>query len=100
MFTKAKYVTIYFILAILFVTKSFAEPDFNGFDLPAGKHNISYDSSAPQNAWVNASLLIPKLNDSVFPASHVDYKDEKYLSELSNIETEYNQSQNSTTALI
>ncbi|HEY4874478.1 MAG TPA: hypothetical protein VIH86_02825 [Puia sp.] len=100
MFIKAKYFVSFFSIAFLFVIKSTAENNFNRFCLISKTDPVKHDSSAPQNAMVNSNRFILKFSDSLLPALDIDYRNEKYLSELSDVETEYNKSKNNTKALI
>jgi hypothetical protein len=99
-FIKTKYFAVFFSIALLFAIRSSAENSFNIFYLRNKTNKITHDSSAPQNALINSNHFMHELSDSILPAANVNYGDEKYASALSDIETDYNKSKNSTVAMV
>jgi hypothetical protein len=100
MFIKEKYFAFFVAVTILFVTKSSAENNFSSYYFISGTNNSMCDSSAPQNLLANSNRFVFKLSDSILPALDIDYRNEKYLSELSDVETDYNKSKNNAKAMI
>jgi hypothetical protein len=95
-----KYSVMLAILTILFVIKSQAENYRHGSADVGEGINFREDSTTPQNALVNSRRTAFEMGDSLLPFLDIDYGNQKYIAELSDLETDYHKTTDNTRTLV
>jgi hypothetical protein len=100
MYIEKKYSVILALLTVLFVIKGTAEIYPHANYILGDGTAFGNDSTTPQNVLVDSGQILFKKGNSFLTSLDAEHTNEKYIAELSELETQYHNTTNNTRTLI